>query len=161
MDHQILLRKMSMYGLSKNVCKWFENYFTDRTQYTRVGNVLSSGVSLEQGVYQGSPLGPLLFIMYINDIVRVDTTVFYNMYADDTVIVKKDTSIHNAVEGNVIVFSRVQDWCKLNNIRVNVKKTKHMVTGCSDKECSVVRTWGEKGVASVENFIYLGPGCSY
>ena len=64
-DHNILIRKMKMYGFSENVCNWFVNYFVDRIQYTRIGKVLSPGVLVEHGVYQGSPLGPLLFIIYI------------------------------------------------------------------------------------------------
>ena len=58
---------MLMHGFSKNVCNWpwFEDYFKDRMQYVKVDQVLSSGVSLEHGGYQGSPLGPLLFIIII------------------------------------------------------------------------------------------------
>ena len=49
-NHDILLRKMSMYGFSINVCNWFRDYFSDRTQFTKVGSVLSSGVPIEHGV---------------------------------------------------------------------------------------------------------------
>ena len=64
-DHEILLNKMSMYGFSVNVCNWFRDYFKYRIQFTKISTVLSSGVPIEHGVYQGSPLGPLLFIIYM------------------------------------------------------------------------------------------------
>ena len=81
---------MKHYGFSDMVCKWFENYFTDRKQHTRIGTVTSSGVNIEHGVYQGSPLGPLLFILYINDIVNVIGELFCNIYADDTALICSD-----------------------------------------------------------------------
>ena len=111
-----------MYGFSKNVCKWLEDYFCDRMQYTRLGQVLSSGVLLEQGVYQGSPLGPLLFIIYINDIVRVHKNVFCNMYADDTIIVCKDRDVNKAVEGSMLISEQIGEWCSLNNKHKENKK---------------------------------------
>ena len=128
-NHKILLRKMKMYGFSCNVCNWFIDYFNDRLQYTKVGKVLSSGVSIEHGVYQGSPLGPLLFIIYINDIINVNNNIFCNMYADDTVIVACDTDVEKVVGKVRTTFHEVQNWCILNNIRVNHKKTKHMIIG--------------------------------
>ena len=135
-NHQILLRKMSMYGFSNNVCMWFEDYFSDRMPYTKVGQVLSSGEPLEHGVYQGSPLGPLLFIIYINDIVRIHNNVFCNVYADDTEVVNTSKDIEKSVKGSMMVFEHIQKWCLLNNIRVNIKKTKHMLIGSKVKECS-------------------------
>ena len=51
-SHDILLRKMKMYGFSERICMWFVDYFKERTQHTRVGSVLSSGVPIEHGVYQ-------------------------------------------------------------------------------------------------------------
>ena len=159
-DHGILLRKLSMYGLSTDVCKWFENYFIHRTQITRVGSVLSSGETIEHGVYQGSPLGPLLFIIYINDLVNIMEDTFCNMYADDTVIVSNSASKRDAMEHSWSMFNSINEWCSLNRICVNKKKTKHMLSGKRDYEKSVndmndldIR---ECGIDTVENFVYLG-----
>ena len=73
--------------------------------------MLLSGVAIEHGVYQGSPLGPLLFILYINDIVRVNTDIFCNMYADDTVIICNDMEASGAVEKSRMAFMSIQKWC--------------------------------------------------
>ena len=60
-------------------CNWFADYFKERMQNTRIGSVLSSGVPIEHGVYQGSPLGPLVFIICINDIINYeDYPVIYH-----------------------------------------------------------------------------------
>ena len=152
-NHTILLRKMRMYGFSENVCGWFEDYFRDRLQFTKVGTVLSSGVSIGHGVYQGSPLGPLLFIIYINDIVRVNTNVFYNMYADDTVIVSKNSDKKIAIKDVNEVFKQIQEWCMWNNIRVNKKKTRHMLCGTSNKNMDENLL---EDIVTVESFVYLG-----
>ena len=155
-NHQILLRKMKMYGFSEHVCNWFINYFKDRQQYTKVGTVLSSGVSIEHGVYQGSPLGPLLFIIYINDIVHVSSDVFCNMYADDTVIISTDICKETAMQNVGVAFNLFQDWCALNNIRVNKAKTRHMLCGTNRTMCETDREGCLDGIVSVDSFVYLG-----
>ena len=117
-DHSILLRKLNMYGFAPNVCKWFKDYFGERTQCTKIGPVLSPGVPIEHGVYQGSPLGPLMFIIYINDLVRITDSTFCNMYADDTVIVSSNMDVNEAVVESWDLFSKVSDWCEINKIKV-------------------------------------------
>ena len=155
-DHSILLRKLSMYGMSGNVCKWFADYFVMRTQYTQIGTVLSSGVKLEHGVYQGSPLGPLLFIIYINDLVRITDATFCNMYADDTVIVSANANSIKAIQESYSVFARIREWCDLNMIKVNKGKTKHMLLGNKTKEIVSSLNRAEYEIDIVEHFSYLG-----
>ena len=103
--------------------------------------MLSSGVPVEHGGYQGSPLGPLLFSIYINDIVRVTTNAFCIMYADDTVIVCSDRNKDIAIKNSEIALDKVQQWCAVNKIKVDKKKTRHMLTrvGIKKMEISFVR----------------------
>ena len=66
-----LIHKLKSYGISGNVLRWIENFLSARTQCTRVGSSVSSMHYLSSGVIQGSCLGPLLFVIYINDVVKL------------------------------------------------------------------------------------------
>ena len=83
-SHQKLCYKLQAYGISGNLLKWIQDFLSERSQCVRVGNALSSMKSLTSGVVQGSCLGPLLFIIYINDIVGFfDDQCTCKLYADD------------------------------------------------------------------------------
>jgi len=68
-DHEILLYKMKLYNFSENTRVFFKSYLTNRTQLVQIGNTKSTIMEIKSGVPQGSILGPILFIMYINDMV--------------------------------------------------------------------------------------------
>ena len=110
-------------------------------------------------MYQGSPLGPLLFILYINDIVRITGItgeVFCNMYADDTVIVASDNSSSIAIEKSFDALLAVKKWCMLNRINLNKKKTKHMIIGNSNSDVGLNVNGLDAEISKVEHYMYLG-----
>ena len=84
-DHDILLSKMNLYGIQGTALDWFKSYLTNRTQRCLVNGSLSRVCSLKCGVPQGTILGPLLFLIYINDLPNCLTSCQPRMYADDTV----------------------------------------------------------------------------
>ena len=80
-NHTIILKKLYHYG---NLNKWFENYLADRSQYVLFNGKTSDIRNVNCGVPQGSILGPLLFILYVNDFSNVSDILFYVLFADDT-----------------------------------------------------------------------------
>ena len=82
----ILLAKLQAYGIRGDCIKWFKSYLTDRTQYVNFNGEQSAEHTLKFGVPQGSILGPLFFIIFVNDMFNVSNVLFNVLYADDTLI---------------------------------------------------------------------------
>lgn len=121
---QRLIRELKMYGVRGNAIKWFQSYLEERTQQVKFGCTLSRKRNTEFGVPQGSVLGPLLFNIYLNDIVKV-TDKFgckCNLFADDTILYfsgKDKEVIENAINNTL---EGLRKWLNVNSLKVNYKK---------------------------------------
>ena len=87
LDHTILLKKLQYYGFNGVALSWFKNYLSDRTQFVDFDGTSSSMLNLNTGVPQGSILGPLLFMIYMNDISAASDKFVAVLYADDSNLV--------------------------------------------------------------------------
>ena len=125
-DHSILLNKLKSYGVTKKYLKWIECFLTNRFQTVHNNGFCSYTTPVLSGVPQGSVLGPLLFIIYINDLQNVisgGTKMF--TFADDTKLVSKISSIYDALllQKNLDL---VKKWSKINNMELNINKFEHI-----------------------------------
>ena len=130
-QHNRLVSKMEALNLDPEVLLWFADYLNNRKQFTFINDTESSVLDVPYGVPQGSVLGPVLYLLYANDIGEIIQKCNVAMYADDTVIYSKSG---NYEEGLVEVqndLCNLQKWCKENGIYINVTKTKKMVFGSS------------------------------
>ena len=126
-DHEILLNKLNFYGVDSISLKWFQSYLTDRKQRTYVNGSLSDYGSTVCGVPQGSILGPLLFLIYINDLPPSGLSSTPRLYADDTCLT---LSSHDPTDLQIKLNSdlnKVQSWLQANKLSLNVKKTKYSI----------------------------------
>ena len=101
LNHDILLTKLRYYGIQGIALNWFQSYLTKRSQYVQYNDTSSSIREIETSVPQGSILGPLLFIIYMNDIHTVSNKFSFILYADDTTLIKVP-SVHLATVATTI-----------------------------------------------------------
>ena len=138
LDHEILLNKLNYYGVHNVALNWFKSYLSDRQQYIEFNGTSSSILKIQTGVPQGSILGPLLFLIYMNDIHLVSDKFNSILYADDTTLdsplcsfdIMSDNKGYNKAIITKSINSELKaitDWLAVNKLSLNVKKTKFMI----------------------------------
>ena len=132
-DHEILLHKLKLYNFSINSIEIIRSYLTSRHQIVKIGNNESSRRLIRSGVPQGSILGPILFLIYINDLSFQIKDSMVDLYADDSTLYTKGVSLQKIEHNLQISLNKVTNWCTKNNMAINAQKTKCMVLGSSTK----------------------------
>ena len=132
-DHKILLGKLKHYGIRGPAYTWFESYLENRQQFVTINGKDSSTSPLTYGVPQGSILGPLLFIIYINDLPGISNLAKFILYADDANIIITG-SCHEEVYSKARELSNeLVHWVNINGLSLNLKKTIYMTFGGTRK----------------------------
>ena len=128
LDHRLLLGKLWHYGVRGIPYYWFKSYLENRRQYVSIGNVVSQSAEITYGVPQGSILGPLLFLIFINDFPRSNSFFKFNLYADDSTLTctfqeKNPNYIKSKLETEL---RPIYHWLEMNKIKVNYSKSKYI-----------------------------------
>lgn len=126
-NHAILLDKLYSYGFRGVPYSLLKSYLQFRRQYVSINGHESSLLDISCGVPQGSILGPLLFIFYINDIITIDAEVDFIIYADDTAMIISGTNPETIITKTNNVLRKLRLWCEKNSLRLNTDKSKAVI----------------------------------
>ena len=167
LDYEILLYKLHHYGIRNSTLNWFWSYLTNRTQYIEIDGITSNSRPLFTGVPQSSILGPLLFIIYMNDINKVNSKFDLILYADDTTMIssmctftsdRRDTA---SIDANINrELSKISDWLIVNKLSLNISKTTfiqfHYKQQIMNEDNYPKLKINDSEIERVQEFIFLG-----
>ena len=119
-DHTILLDQLFRYGIRGVTLNWFKHYLNDRKQFVSYNNTTSVSMKVTCGVPQGSILGPLLFISYINDIANVSNIFKINPFADDTSLFRTHDNFESLITDTNQKLIRISTWLATNKLVLNI-----------------------------------------
>ena len=156
-DHSILLQKLYHYGVRGVALQWFQSYLSDRQQYVTYNGVSSNMKKIKCGVPQGSILGPLLFLIYINDLADICKNVFSIFFADDSNIFKNGKDLHILQATINSELSAISEWLNVNKLFMNVSKTQYMVFSRKKfRDCQINLNIDQKSLTQVHKSKFLG-----
>ena len=157
-DHTILLSKLKYYGLKGSTLNLFHSYLINRKQYTEIEDIASDILPIQIGVPQGSILGPILCIIYVNDFSQCSNKFDFIMYADDTTL---SSTVNSFGDNNFSVdtlineeLSKVIEWLKINKLSLNKNKSKYMIFHMPKKEIEILTLKIDN--TNIEEFNFLG-----
>ena len=122
-DHEILLYKLDNYGIRGHANLFFRSYLSGRKQFTSANGIDSNMSEINCGVPQGSVLGPILFLLYINDLYRAVANATTRLFADDTGVFVSSTDFDELVKNAKVNLSALLLWCQCNKLTMNSSKT--------------------------------------
>ena len=159
-DHHILLKKLFCYGFRDQAFDWLLSYLSERQQMVLLNNVLSDPLTEKSfGVPQGSVLGPLFFLLYINDISSALKFSYFHLYADDTIIVLSGNELESLKQSMEFELLELQAWLRLNKLTPNKKKCETIFFGNPQnvKKCSDIKiSFGGETLQNKDTVKYLG-----
>ena len=157
-NHDILLKKLEHYGIKGNALKWFRSYLTNRKQYVSLNGECSESKHITYGVPQGSCLGPLLFLIYINDLPNISEVLHFYLFTDDTNIYYEAETIKKLETVINRELRKLDTWLIVNRLSLNIANTKFLVFHPYNKPVKQMITLKihKKAIAESEYIKYLG-----
>ena len=162
-DHSILLNKLKYYGLKGPTLNLFQSYLSNRKQYTEIEDTTSTILHIQVGVPQGSILGPILFIIYVNDLPQCSNKFDFIMYADDTTLsstIDSFSDINSNASADSLInaeIGKVIEWLKINKLSLNKNKSKYMTFHMPKKQIQHLTLKIDGiNIEKVEEFNFLG-----
>ena len=157
-NHSILLRKLDHYGIRGISLQWSESYLSNRNQYVSVNGHTSEQLSITHGVPQGSVLGPLLFLIFINDLPKVSMFLNFYLFADDTNIYYESSDLLNIQKIVNRELRKVRKWLEANRVALNIDKTNFVLFHSSQRNLTehIVLKIGNKKLKQESHARFLG-----
>ena len=125
--HNILLSILKLYGIHETALQWINSYLSDREHFVSWNQTHSPLLNLNIGVPQGSILGPIMFLIYINDIVNSSNILSFVLFADDTTVYVQYDSIDGAIQILNSELAKVAEWFDSHKLTLNVNKTQMLI----------------------------------
>ena len=158
-NHDILLDKLSYYGIRGTTYDWFASYLSNRSQCTKYESCLSDFKYITCGVPQGSLLGPLLFIIYVNDICNTSELLSLILYADDTTILYSNNNLKSLFDVVNRELTSISDWFKANRLSLNLTKCNYIIFSNRNKPSNSSNlniVIDERVIHRVHKYTFLG-----
>ena len=142
LDHKILLYKLERYGIRGTPLAWFKDYLHNRKQYVEFHSIRSHVLDLQCGVPQGSILGPLLFLIYINDITFASDIPSFVLFADDTNLLFSHKDFNVLIDNINTELPKITNWLSSNRLSLKLNTTNYVVfknpnTNINDNQCKI------------------------
>ena len=157
LQYPTLIAKLRKLNLAEGTLKWVTDYLKNRSQSTLANGRLSASGDIKQGVPQGSILGPLLYILYANDISEIINKTKVAFYADDTVLYTSSKNLDLAMKRIQEDLNNLLKWCTHNDIHINPTKTKYVIFSTQEVQDPRAKLKvRDMQIERVNKFSYLG-----
>ena len=156
-NHNILLQKLEPYGIRDNVLLWFKSYLTDRMQNVSVNGSDSETKRVTCGVPQGSVLGPILFLLYINDLPNISKHLKFFLFAEDTNIYLEDSNLNAFGKVMDKELKKIYEWLCIHRLSLNITKTNFVIFHAINKpKFPITILINQHAIEEVKFVKYLG-----
>ncbi len=132
-SHEILLKKLKKMGINGIAYDWFSSYLQGCSQCVDINGHFSDFIDLDISVIQGSTLGPILFLCYINDFWKC-TNMFSVLFADDTTGLAKGANLQSVISFVNLELQKIANWFRSNKMQLNASKTKYIIFRTKNKQ---------------------------